>query len=364
MSHRWLAVVAALALMAAGCPEETENPVPADELPPPPEGQGFQFGTGEQPVNPGDEVQNCFFFKVSDLAKSNGLDPTKPVNLHRVQIWQNHGSHHMNLFRVRTIVPHDQGGLDPTRGPYLDKNGTGPCFASPNWADWPLIANTQADGALDWAFPEGVANVLLPDEYIMLQSHFVNATTQKTPDGAGSVKVNFWHIPNEEVVHEMGTLFATKQSIRICRSNPQPQFSGSCQVASAAAPVTVIGANGHFHSRGKQFQMYAWDGVATSPDPASLFYTSDAWDEPLMSHADSLAQVPAGGGVFYTCSYQWVEPPPEIGCAGLDEFDRTVKMTPEDQLDCCYTFGGVVDKNEHCNIFVYYYPKSEDVNCF
>ncbi len=50
--------------------------------------------------------------------------------------------------------------------------------------------------------------------------------------------------------------------------------------------------------------------------------------------------------------------------AGLDEFDRTVKMTPEGQLDCCYTFGGVVDKNEHCNIFVYYYPKSENVGCF
>ena len=24
----------------------------------------------------------------------------------------------------------------------------------------------------------------------------------------------------------------------------------------------------------------------------------------------------------------------------------------------------IVEKNEHCNAFVYYYPKQDDVNCF
>ncbi len=38
-------------------------------------------------------------------------------------------------------------------------------------------------------------------------------------------------------------------------------------------------------------------------------------------------------------------------------------MTPEDQQDCCYTFGPQVDRNEHCNIFVYYYPRADDVSC-
>jgi len=358
--------LASLAL--AGCPEETDTdpdpPTPTDDLVPPPAGQGFQFGTGAQKVEAGEEVQNCYFFRVKDLLGQGGLDASGKLNLHRVQIWQNEGSHHMNVFRVRTIVPDADGGLDPERSPYLGKNGQGACFKSSNWADWPLVANTQEDGTLDWTFPDGVANKLEPDEWLMLQSHFVNASTQATPDGAGEVKINFWHLPETEVVHEMGTLFATKQSIRICESNPKPEFGGSCQFGSGE-PVTVVGANGHFHSRGKQFKMYAWDGVSVATPPDSdKFYESAVWDEPLMSRGESLAQIPANGGVFYTCSYQWTQPPAEIGCGGLNDFDATKYMTPADQLDCCYTFGPVVDRNEHCNIFVYYYPKSADINCF
>ena len=83
-----------------------------------------------------------------------------------------------------------------------------------------------------------------------------------------------------------------------------------------------------------------------------------------MSYGQDLADVPKLGGVVYDCSYQWTEPPAEIGCEGLNAFDKMKYMTPDDQLDCCYTFGPQVDRNEHCNIFVYYYPKSADVNCF
>ncbi|NUP13731.1 MAG: hypothetical protein HOW73_47450 [Polyangiaceae bacterium] len=347
----------------AGCPEEPEpNPTPQEELEAPPAGEGFQFGTGEQPVKAGDEVQNCYFFKVSDLLEKGGLDPTKPLNLNHVQVFQTDGSHHMNIFRVRT-VGEGEDALIPEQGPYKNVNGQGPCFKSPNWADWPLVANTQIDGTLDWQFPEGVANVLQPDEWIMLQSHYVNATTQDTPDGAGEVIINFWHLPDDKVEHEMGTLFATKQTIRVCQSNPEPEFSGGCQFKNPE-PVTVVAANGHFHSRGKKFEMYNWDGQ--SPDkPASseMFYESSAWDEPEMAIDNKLSTIPANGGVFYTCDFQWTQPEEAVGCEGLNAFDQTKYMTPEDQLDCCYTFGPIVEKNEHCNIFVYYYPKSDDISC-
>ena len=32
--------------------------------------------------------------------------------------------------------------------------------------------------------------------------------------------------------------------------------------------------------------------------------------------------------------------------------------------DCCYTFGPTVETSEHCNVFLYYYPKTQDINCF
>ena len=327
-------------------------------LDPPPTGQGFQFGTPEFTVPSGVEEQDCYFFQVKDLATSGGLDPTQPVNLHHIQVAQRVGSHHMNIFLVKTIV-----NLDPAKGTVQKgQNGMGQCFVSSNWADWPLVANSQQEGDVDWTYPDGVANVFQPTDWLMLQTHYVNAATQQTPVPA-KVTVDFWTLPAAQVTAQLGTIFATKQSIRICESNPTPTFSGSCQINSPN-PVTIIGANGHFHSRGTQFDMYTWDGTSTTTPPASQqFYQSLQWNEPPMLHSPQLTRtVPAMGGVWYTCSYQWQEPPTSIGCTGLDAFDMA--KYPTDTPDCCYDFGPQVDKNEHCNAFVYYYPKQDNVNCF
>ena len=325
-------------------------------------------------VSFGTEIQSCYFFKASDLAVAAGLDPAKSIAVHRIQIAQKPGSHHMNLFRVKTIV-----GLDPAAGTPVQlqngpatlvasKNGIGPCFASSNWADWPLFSNFQGNGADDWSYPDGVVNVIDPGETLMLQTHYVNARTQGTPDSVGQVAINLWTLPADKIQSEVGTLFATNQSISICQKNPTPTFSTACQFKNAA-PVTIIGANGHFHSRGTEFGMYLWDGTSTAPpDAASRFYRSTTWNDPPMIHSPALAlNVPPNGGIRYTCAYQWQEPSVDSGgCAALDHFEQQKYGTPASQLDCCYTFGPQVDVNEHCNAFVYYYPKQDtvgNVNC-
>jgi len=348
--------------LSQSCVTET-TPNPVDKggvLDPPPVGQGVQITSPAIAIPAGTEIQNCYFFKVSDLLSKAGLDPTSTLNLHHIQVSQKIGSHHMNLFRVRTVV-----GLDPTQGPSLGTNGAGQCFKSSNWADWPLLANMQQGGELDWTFPDGVANELDPSEWLMLQTHYVNASTQKTPDGVGEVAVNLWHMPIADVQFQMGTLFATNQNIRVCQSNPNPTFQASCHIKSNSA-VHVVGANGHFHSRGKTFDIFSWDGMSTTAPPASdMFYQSTTWAEPPMSHSPDLdVDVPANGGVIYSCEFQWIPPDPSIGCAGLNAFDKMKYNTPDADLDCCYTFGPIVEKNEHCNAFVYYYPKADDVSCF
>jgi len=357
MKIRLALALAAVVPFALACPA-AQDP---SRLDPVPTGQGFQFATEDISVPAGTEEQDCYFFKVSELAASNGLPSDKPINLHRIQVAQRAGSHHMNLFRVRTLVK-----LDPANG-RIQKgtNGSGECFKSSNWADWPLVANSQQDGNVDWTYPDGVANSIQPDEWLMLQTHFVNATTQKTPQEYGHVTVNFWTLPDAQVTAQLGTVFATKQSIRVCQSNPAPTFHGACQFNSQK-PVTLIGANGHFHSRGVRFTMYTWDGQsAETPPDAERFYDSKTWDDPPMLRSPELnREVPAGGGVFYTCSYQWSAPAPSIGCDGLNTYDATKYGTAQSQQDCCYTFGPVVDQNEHCNAFIYYYPKQDDVNCF
>jgi hypothetical protein len=373
-----LALFVALGVVVSstgGCGGQPSSSTPTvtdpSQLNAPPAGQGVQLKTDAFKVPPGTELQACYFFKVSDLIAAGGFGPsTTSIDLHRVQIVQKPGSHHMNLFRVRTIV-----GLDPANGAVqVGTNGQGQCFKSSNWSDWPLIANSQQDGNQDWSFPDGVANQLDGTETLMLQTHYVNAHTQGTPDGIGQVGINLWTMDPGAVTAQLGTLFATHQSIRICKSNPTPTYSSTCQFNSPQ-PVTIVGANGHFHSRGVEFDMYSWDGTSiTPPLPSSRFYQSLDWREPPMEHSPDLQlQLSANGGVWYTCSYQWIDPAVAtnnaITCDDLNAFDMAHPLpgmpagTPS-QPDCCYRFGPQVDINEHCNAFVYYYPKQDNVNCF
>jgi hypothetical protein len=337
------------------------------QLTAPPAGQGVQLKTDAFHVPPGTELQACYFFKVSDLMAAAGYGAsTTSIDVHRVQIVQKEGSHHMNLFRVRTIV-----ALDPANGAVqVGTNGMGQCFKSSNWADWPLIANSQQNGNQDWSFPDGVANEINADETLMLQTHYVNAHTQGTPDGIGQVGINLWTMDPGTVTAHLGTLFATDQNIRICQSDPTPTYKQTCLITSPN-PVTIVGANGHFHSRGVEFDMYSWDGMSIAPPPlSSRFYQSVVWNDPPMEHSPELElPLSANGGIWYTCSYQWVDPAVAtnnaITCADLNAFDMahpvkgvTVQPTP----DCCYRFGPQVDINEHCNAFVYYYPATSQTS--
>jgi hypothetical protein len=83
-----------------------------------------------------------------------------------------------------------------------------------------------------------------------------------------------------------------------------------------------------------------------------------------MLHSPQLEQkVPAGGGVFYSCSYDWQPPPSPLSCATLNMLDEKKGLPTAATPDCCYRFGGIVEENEHCNAFVYYYPKQDNVKC-
>src|SRR5580692_1851808 len=88
---------------AAGTAPSPDAGEPTDpsQLAAPEAGQGVQMVTDAFTVPAGEELQVCYFFKVSQLLQANGMDPTQPLELHRVQVVQKPGSHHMNLFRVR-----------------------------------------------------------------------------------------------------------------------------------------------------------------------------------------------------------------------------------------------------------------------
>jgi hypothetical protein len=323
-------------------------------------GDGFSLRVPQFEVPAGHESQNCYFVKVPDI-NGNGQD----VWIDRVLTAINPGSHHVNVFRVKTIV-----GLDPAAGsPAMlgeypatvvvgaDDYQHSPCWASANWADWPLIANSQQANVgelkTDWKLPENVAIRITPGEMLMLQTHYVNSTDQPTLYGA-KVGINFYQRQQAAAPVEMGSLFATQQNIRICASQPNVTYSGTCRFPGA---VTVAAANGHFHKRGKRFTIFPWNGTSIDhPADSSMFYESDNWNDPPMATDLSVAE-PANSGVWWDCEYQW-QPPSQVSCDDVNAKD------PLHQNDCCYTFGGITDVGEHCNVFLYYYPKVEsDVFC-
>lgn len=351
-----LLITVSLIVLAVGCgddspsePDAGYQPWTLDKLTPE---QGFTLITPEVEIESGTEIQDCFFVQVPDLDNGNDL------LIDRILTAINPGSHHMNVFRVRTI-----GDLDPAKGEAVkvgDYDGTvvrgGACWNSAAWADWPLVANSQKSSATDpftdWKLPTDVATRIAPGETIMIQTHYVNATTQSTPF-KGRVGINFYRTASANP-QEMGTLFATQQSVRICRSNPQPSYSGTCAFPSGT--VTMSAANGHFHSRGKRFSIFSWDGITdVQPPDSDKFYESTSWDDPPMETNLNI-QAPTNGGIWWTCDYQWVEP--EIGCDAVNEAD------PQKAGDCCYTFGGFVETSEHCNVFLYYYPRVNNTDIF
>jgi len=307
--------------------------------------QGWSLHIPPFAVPPGVEVQDCYFFAFPDL-NGDGSD----VWIDRFKMGQRTGSHHMNVFRVNTIVNLDGRDGDVVQG--------GECRISTNWADWPLVMNSQDSlpdkPAVDWQLPDGVAQKFTPGELLMVQSHYVNADLQRTPHG-GEVRINFYKSAVAEPM-EMGSLFATQQSIRICESRPQVSFDGACAFSSTTPGQTfhIAAMNGHFHSRGTRFRMYPWDGGIDHPGEDTRMYESTAWDEPPMAIGLNVV-VPENGGVWWTCDYQWRAP--VGGCREVDPRD------PEQADDCCYTFGTSAEHSEHCNAFVYYWPKTENVFC-
>ncbi len=293
---------------------------------------GMQFTTGPFDVPAGEEIQSCYFVAMPDL--NNGQD----YWIDHIRLGVNPGSHHTSVFRVKTIV-----NLDGDPGTVVTGiNGQGECFKSGNWGDWPLVVNTQqssaADPYLDWHLPAGVAYRFSPGEKLMVQVHYVNASTQSTPDEGDAVLDMYQSQLTNPM--EMGTLFATQQNIRICQSNPTVSFSGTCAFQDGGQQIAA--ANGHFHSRGKEFDIYTWDGVSTTqPDTSQMFYQSLQWNDPPMDIYDPVNQplfIPVKGGIWWTCDYQWQPPDPASGgCDAVNARD------PEQANDCCYTFGPLVE---------------------
>ena len=64
----------------------------------------------------------------------------------------------------------------------------------------------------------------------------------------------------------------------------------------------IIGANGHFHSRGKSFVVGHWDPVNRTL--RDTIYSNQTWDEPPVTPVVPTLAVRPGDSLAYVCSYE------------------------------------------------------------
>ncbi len=311
----------------------TAPPVPV-VLMPPPAGRGIQLKIAFE-VPAGTEQQKCWTFRLPTMTD---------MEIVRYEVAFNTGSHHMNLFRAMPAVERAARATPTPNIPAetgLDGNGV-PCFNAMNFDVFDLVVGSQ-DGKTDWTLPEGVAYRLHANSLMILQSHFVNGTTQSTPGNRGEVYVNLWTAENPATIqNHLGTMFANNRQLNIPPRTTNVNFSRGCDLPAGG---TFVAMTGHFHSRGRAFTAF---DLVNSTQPGTQCYRSSNWAEPPFVVFDGQRGRPApltvqaGGGLYYTCT-----------------FDNPTSVP--------ITFGPHVEYEEHCNLFAYYYPSDPDARaryCF
>ena len=301
----------------AGSPPST----PADIILPKPS-NGEQILVPPFDVPPGKEVQRNYFFKLKN-------EQTLWVN--EIEFLYPPGSHHLNLF---TGAP-----KDVPDGSFED------VFKVVPFGDWSLRASSQT-GRLTWRLPTGVATPMDPHQQILAQIHFVNIGSQTSPiGGCAAINLQSLNVDPANPPVTLGSLFLQNKNIKI---HPQETISYDYGITldhyGHNVDVKLAAVTGHFHWRGKKFEIRKWDGLNKNPDgsPATgefdrmgvenSIYVSDNWDEPPFKlYGDDGPEIPVGWGIVY----------------------RTTYVNATDNLYC---FGPHVETQEHANAFIYFYP--------
>jgi hypothetical protein len=265
---------------------------------------GMQMTVGPVTVPHGSEITECTYFKAPN---------TKDMAVNRVHVEYEGGSHHIHLYRP----------VDPTM---TVADGHETCNFALNFDAWQLIIASQ-NVTLDWKLPRGVAFMFRAGEQLVAQTHFVDNGLLSTPED-GWATFNLYAMKRKKVKSFAGAFFGQDRDVRVPprRSESVPGTAVATTRCVFPRPVKVLALTGHYHFRGKEFTVNTWDGQTTGEQ----LYQFDGYTEPVFKRYSGKFQ-PEVQGLEWTCRYE---------------------NYTTDEL----TFGPFTDRNEHCNLFGFYYP--------
>ncbi|UQA59492.1 hypothetical protein [Polyangium aurulentum] len=272
----------ALALCLVGCGgAEEPAPLPAEDLlAPPPEGQGVQFRMVTE-IGPGVEAEHCRFVKA----------PPGGIHVNRDQVRYTAGSHHVLLYET----PYDEIPTAKEDGTPVDTSGVFDCSdgASNGWAVTKLVGGSQnADGDSVVSFPPGVAMHVRPGAVLMINAHYINASSAPLRP---EVAINLYTIPEAEVEQEGDILFLYDLFIKV-----GAQSAGRAHIrCPVRRDITIVNVQSHMHARGVGYEASIAGGAP--------FYTNDRWEGVPVESFEGGLQVKAGEMLDYHCDYRNAE---------------------------------------------------------
>ena len=264
--------------------------------------RGMQMVVGPITVPHGSEVTECTYFK--NPAK-------KDMAVNHVRIEVEGGSHHIHLYRP----------VDPTMSV---PDGHEVCNMAVNFDVWQLILASQ-NLSLDWRLPKGIAFHFKAGEQLLAQTHFVDNGLLATP-ADGWATFNLYAMNKHKVKSYAGAFFGQDRDVVV----PPHSMSSATTRCVFPHPVKLLALTGHYHFRGKEFTTNVWDGQTEGDQ----LYRFDGYTEPVFERFAGKFQ-PEVPGLEWTCTY-------------------------ENDTDQTFTFGPFTDRNEHCNLFAFYYPAAGD----
>ncbi len=322
-------------------------------LEPPAPGEGIQIVVDTFAVPLGKEVQGNFYFK---------LPITTPLNIGRIEIATNKGTHHMNCFRTQIVQTADSS-TKPKRMIFTQNGKTDttsilfqPTFYSTTvWLASDMLIEAQKDSFVwdlaklpnDTTVPANIRGkqttvTLQPNENMVIETHFVNVDSahQVTPNGKGKVIINLYKTHETDIVS--ASMMVARRTPLVLPAGQTTTVTKICDFGGATFPIWIMGMTGHYHSRGKSFFVdvvqYATfpDGsINTNKDLVKIvtpkIYQNNTWDEPPFTTYPVPYKIPYGQTLQYTAVY----------------FNNTPNTI---------FFGPHVETEEHCNLFSWFVP--------
>lgn len=283
---------------------------------------GVQYRIPKFQVPPGADKVDCYYFK-------NPATVDYVVNKFEVKATK--GTHHTTLFA---------GNEDAPDGVKACANFNGATALNPD-AFTPMLGLDRISTMENniWELPPGVGMKLQARRQMAMQVHYVNASTEKTPGNAAEVYLNMHGVRDTSTIKSyLGVIVSANNTLNI-PARAEATFDATCQ-NPLQEELNIIAMTGHFHSRGRVFQVWvSEDGVNW---PAQPVYYNDNWEEPPFKRFDPPLKVKPGGAYKYSCSYQNPSSFPIVE-------------------------GPTVEENEHCRLQVYGYPFNPDkagTTCF